>query len=125
MSEPRENPEVAHEESDVNVKAIFGFGIGLLAVGVIIHILLWVLFNYYSKQAARVPRDFPLSADYQQQAPPEPRLQTQPQEDLRQMRAREEAVLRGYGWVDKQTGVAHIPIEDAMKLVVERGLPSR
>src|SRR5689334_1100759 len=65
MSEPRENPEVAHEESDVNVRAIFGFGLGLLAVGVLVHLLLWLLFNYYSREAARVPRDFPLSADYQ------------------------------------------------------------
>ncbi len=125
MSEPRDNPEVAHEESDVNVRAIFGFGAGLLAVGVVIHLLLWLLFNYYTRQAAQVPRNFPLSAEYQQQPPPEPRLQTHPQQDLFQLRAREDAVLRGYGWIDKQAGVARIPIEEAMKLVVQRGLPSR
>jgi hypothetical protein len=125
MSEPRNNPEVVHEESDVNVRAIFGFGAGLLAVGLVVQVLLWLLMNYYTKQAAQVPRDFPLSAEYQQQAPPEPRLQIHPQQDLRDLRAREDAMLHGYGWVDKNTGVARIPIEEAMKIVVQRGLPAR
>jgi hypothetical protein len=125
MSEPRNNPEVVHEETDVNVRAIFGFGAGLLAVGLVVQVLLWLLMNYYTKQASQVPRNFPLSADYQQQAPPEPRLQIHPQQDLRDLRAREDAMLHGYGWVDKNTGVAHIPIEDAMRIVVQRGLPAR
>ena len=125
MSEPRSIPEAAHEESDVNVRAIFGFGAGLLAVGLAVYVLLWLLMNYYTKQAAQVPRNFPLSAEYQQQAPPEPRLQIHPQQDLRDLRAREDAMLHGYGWVDKNTGVARIPIEEAMKIVVQRGLPAR
>lgn len=125
MSELRDNPEVVHEESDVNVRAILGFGAGLLAVGVVVSALSWLLFNYYTKQAAQVPRDFPLSAEYQQQLPPEPRLQVHPQQDLRELRAREDAILHGYGWVDKNAGVARIPVEEAMKIVVQRGLPSR
>jgi hypothetical protein len=125
MSEPRDNPEVAHEESDINVRAVLGFAAALLVVGVIIHVLLAVLFGYYTREAAQVPRVFPMSADQQQQAPPEPRLQTNPQEDLRQLRAREDVVLRGYEWVDKNAGVARIPIDEAMKLVVQRGFPTR
>ena len=125
MSEPRDNPEVVHEESDVNVRAIFAFGAGLLAVGLVVQVLLWLLMNYYTKQAAQVPRNFPLSAEYQLQAPPEPRLQIHPQQDLRDLRAREDEILHGYGWVDKNTGVARIPIEEAMKIVVQRGLPAR
>jgi hypothetical protein len=125
MSEPRDNPEVVHEESDVNVLAILGFGAGLLAVGIVIQLLMWLLFNFYTKQAAQVPRAFPLSVEYQQQPPPEPRLQEHPEEDMRQLRAQEDAILQGYGWVDKGSGVARIPIEEAMKIVVQRGLPAR
>jgi len=77
------------------------------------------------REAAREPRMFPLSAAQQQQLPPEPRLQTNPQGDLRQLRAREDEALRGYGWVDKNAGVARIPIEEAMKIVVQRGVPVR
>jgi hypothetical protein len=125
MSEPRNNPEVVHEESDVNVRAILGFGAGLLAVGVVIQLLMALLFSVYTKQAAQVPRAFPLSAEYQQQPPPEPRLQAHPEEDMRQLRAQEDAILQGYGWIDKSSGVARIPIEEAMKIVVQRGLPAR
>ena len=125
MSEPRDNLEVVHEESDVDVTAILGYGVGLLVLGAIVQVLLWFLFSYYTRQAAEAPRMFPLSAEHQQEPPPGPRLQINPQEDLRQLRAREDEILRGYGWVDKNTGVARIPIEEAMKLVVERGLPAR
>jgi len=57
--------------------------------------------------------------------PPEPRLQTTPREDLRELRAREEEILGSYGWVDKTTGVVRIPIDEAMKLTLQRGLPAR
>ena len=33
-------------------------------------------------------------------------------------RARLQAVLNGYGWVDRDAGVAHIPIDRAMDLVL-------
>jgi hypothetical protein len=125
MSEPRNNPEVVHEESDVNVRAILGFGGGLLAIGVAIQLMMWLLFNFYTKEAALAPRTFPLSAEHQQQLPPEPRLQVHPQEDLQRLRAQEDAMLHGYSWVDKGSGLARIPIEDAMKIVVQRGLPAR
>jgi hypothetical protein len=34
----------------------------------------------------------------------------------------QENQLNSYGWVDKKAGVAHIPIERAMELTVQRGL---
>ena len=42
-----------------------------------------------------------------------------------QFRQHENAVLDQYGWVNKETGVVRLPIADAMKLAVERGLPVR
>ncbi|MCA1555006.1 MAG: hypothetical protein LC737_11585, partial [Chloroflexi bacterium] len=30
-----------------------------------------------------------------------------------------------YGWVDQSAGITHIPIERAMELLLERGLPTR
>ena len=53
----------------------------------------------------------------------EPALQIRPRDDLQEMRAREEERLHSYGWVDKKTGVVHIPIERAIELTIERGLP--
>jgi hypothetical protein len=120
-----DHPQVHHEESDVNIRGIFGFGAGLVVVAAIIHVAIWLLFMYFTnREAVSTPRQYPL-ASQQSQLPPEPRLQVTPREDLQTLRAAEERVLRGYGWVDRNEGVVHIPIDVAMKQVVEHGLPSR
>ena len=72
-----------------------------------------------------MPAEYPLASSQGDRLPPEPRLQTNPREDLRTLRAKEDELLGSYGWVDKNAGVVRIPIEDAMKLTVERGLPAR
>jgi hypothetical protein len=46
-----------------------------------------------------------------------------PAADLREVKAAEEAHLASYGWVDKENGVALVPVERAMEIVVEGGLP--
>ncbi len=54
-----------------------------------------------------------------------PRLQTDPAADLANLRACAEAKLNSYGWVDRSAGVIRIPIDRAIILTAERGLPSR
>ena len=45
----RENPEVLHhEQSDVNFRAILGFGAGLFVVAAIVQLLIYVLFGFSS-----------------------------------------------------------------------------
>lgn len=120
------NVEVVHEESDVNVAAILRYGVGLFAVAVVVHVLLWGLLGLYERQNVRTQTQvFPLAAGQQNRLPPAPRLQDNPQQELQQLREKQKALLDGYGWVNKEAGVARIPIEEAMKLVVERGLPTR
>lgn len=128
MSEPRspDNPEVVHEESDVNVSAILGYGLGLIVVAVIVHVLLWWLLGVYQSQAERAQTQaYPLAAGREDQRVVGPRLQEHPQQDMRELRRKQEALLQGYAWINRQGGVARIPIEDAMRIVVERGLPMR
>ena len=121
-----DNPEVEHEGSDVNVRAILGFAAGLIVAAALIHFIVWLLFLYLSgAETTRDTPDFPLAAGQATRVPPEPRLQTTPREDLRALRAREEEILGSYGWVDKATGVVRIPIDEAMKLTLQRGLPAR
>ena len=55
---------------------------------------------------------------------PPPRLQTQPTEDLAKMRARDNAELNSYGWIDRRKEIVRIPIDRAMQLILERGLPN-
>lgn len=122
-----ENEEIQHEESDVNIRSIFGFGIGLFVVAVVIHVAIYVLFVFFTNQEAKANASpqYPLAAGQESRLPPEPRLQTNPRQDLQDLRAQEDATLNGYSWVDRNAGVVRIPIADAMKLTLQRGLPAR
>jgi hypothetical protein len=120
------SPAIHHETSDANVNAVFGFGVAMMLAGAVVLFLVWLLFGYFSgREAGAGTREFPLAADQQNRLPPEPRLQTSPRQDLIDLRASEDAILNSYGWVDKAGGIVRIPIGEAMKLTVERGLPSR
>ena len=120
------NPDVSHEESDVNFRAIIGFGAALIAVAVVVHLLIYALFGYFNRrEGVQAPSEYPLAAAQGRREPPEPRLQTNPRQDLADLRAKEDDLLGSYGWVDKNAGVVRIPIDAAMKLTLERGLPAR
>ena len=87
---------------------------------------LWWLLGAYERQNERAQTQvYPLAAGQQDRLPPLPRFQENPQQELQELRAKQKALLEGYGWVNKEAGVARIPIEEAMKMVVERGLPTR
>jgi hypothetical protein len=118
-------PHVHHEESDADIRGILAFGGALIVAGVVIFFAVWVLFKFFdAREAHRTAPMYPLAAA-QDRVPPGPRLQTSPREDMLELRAREEEILTSYGWVDRNTGIVRIPIEDAMKLTVQRGLPTR
>ena len=121
-----DHPAVHHEESDVDIRGIFGFGIGLAVACILISFVVWVLFQYFeARERKKVTPQFPLAAQQENRLPPEPRLQTNPRADLADLRAQEEKVLETYGWVDRNGSVVRIPIDEAMKLTVQRGLPTR
>lgn len=120
-----ETSHAHHEESDADIRGILLFGAGLIVAAVVISFATWVLFKYFdAREARRVVPMYPLAAQ-ETRVPPGPRLQTNPREDMRELRTRDEEILTSYGWVDKNAGIVRIPIDEAMKLVLERGLPTR
>ncbi|HMD34624.1 MAG TPA: hypothetical protein VKH42_06645 [Vicinamibacterales bacterium] len=124
--DPEGRHPIEHEATDVDIRPVLGFLAGLTVASVFIGFLVWILFAYLTARESRtVTADYPLAAQQDNRLPPEPRLQTQPREDLRELRAREDEMLTTYGWVDKNQGVVRIPIDQAMRMVVERGLPTR
>jgi hypothetical protein len=117
------NPSVTYETRDVNVRAVTRFGIALAGIVVVACSMLWFLFHEFA--AREVARHAQPSSLIQREAPkqpPEPRLQANPPQELRQVRADEDAVLDSYGWVDPAKGVVRIPVSRAMDLAAERGL---
>jgi hypothetical protein len=134
MSEELQHPEVEYEHSDLSALAILGFLAGLAIVGLVMHIILAGMFSYldtYTKrhQAATNPLAPTTAVDLRNPNPqvanefPLPRLETNELGQLDDRRLEEEQVLNTYGWVDQKAGVAHIPIDRAMQLLAQRGLP--
>ena len=114
---------VRHETSDVHFSKVMGFGAALVVSAVVIYVLVWALFQFFSMQATRRGASG-AALTRQQPLPPTPRLQANPRGDLLELRETEDRLLTTYGWVDRNAGVVRIPIEQAMRLTVERGLPS-
>jgi len=71
----------------------------------------------------QAPAAYVAEADPDALVPPGPRLQVTPERDLAAFRAQEDAILGSYAWVEKDRGVARIPIDEALRIVAERGLP--
>jgi hypothetical protein len=119
--------DVHHEASDVNIRAIFTFVIALLVVTAATYAVVWGVFVYLDRSIGREVsgRVYPLAVGQADRLPPEPRLQTTPRADLGDLREGERQLLESYSWVDRNAGVVRIPLEQAMRLTIERGLPTR
>jgi hypothetical protein len=124
---PEGNPSVAHEKGEEDVHAVSGFGIGLALGIVVVAFAMWGLFEWFyaREDRANAPVSPAVLSEKQQQLPPEPRLQAVPRLDLKSLREGEEKVLTSYAWIDPNRGIARIPIEEAIKIVAKRGLPSK
>lgn len=120
-------PGSGYEHTDANVGLLVKFALWLAISAVVIHVGMWGAFVLFVEQRQPTTEaEFPLSVtSTQPRLPAEPRLQRQPANEIYEFRLKENAALHGYAWVDKTAGTVRIPIEDAMRLTVERGLPSR
>jgi hypothetical protein len=118
---PETNP--GYEKRDVNARGILYFVIVLFLLLVASLVSMRSLFGYFSATQPLGPPASPFTTV--RALPPEPRLQVQPVEDLNRVRQGQEDLLDSYGWVDRVNGKVRIPIDRAMELVIERGLPAR
>lgn len=111
-----------YETTDPPVRLIIYSALGLAAGTILVCLLLAGLFRVLvavdqpDKRNQLVP---------EHQVPPEPRVEVHPWEQLQQLRVQEEKQLRTYGWIDKEKQIVHIPIDRAIDLTIQRGLPVR
>ena len=130
------NQEVEFEREDLAPTPIFIFLITLTAICVLVYFVLRGMYSYLDSYESRhQPPQSPLApqtrADTRAVTPdditkfPQPRLETKETMEIDDFRLQEEKTLNSYGWVDQQAGVVHIPIDRAMQLLAQRGLPTR
>lgn len=117
-------PQRGHETSDANVRIVAWAALGLVIAAAVIHLAIAGLYKIYEAQHPSPDPPSRIAFDTQMIAPA-PRLQNNPQEDLAQFEKQANDRLHTYGWVDRDAGVIHIPIERAIELVAQRGLPTR
>jgi hypothetical protein len=131
-----ENPEVEFEHQDLDAAGIFAFLFGLAIFGVLIHFALLGMYKFLDSYTQRhQPPANPLATPVESRSPqvppaarmkfPEPRLEVNERTQFNDFQLDEEKRLHSYGWVDENSGVMHIPIDVAMQIIAQRGLPIR
>lgn len=117
------NPGVSYEPSQPDLRVVLGFLFALGLAAVMVLLVLWGMFSYFRAQSAKRG---PLPSPRMYTSPPNvprPQLQPNPVAEYDVYRLSAEETLDSYGWVDQKAGIARIPIDRAMDLVAERGLP--
>jgi hypothetical protein len=134
-----------YERRDIRVAGVLYFLLGLLIAGGIVHFIVRGLYQYLdnryetsqppvsplvknsSKDTRRIPQQYKDNEyeKYLQEGFPAPQLEVNERTELNDIRKREEDTLSTYGWVDQSAGTLHIPIDRAMDLLAQQGLPVR
>ena len=117
-------PGSTYEHTDAHVRPMVQFAIWLVVSAVIVHVglaaMYWLLVRESTERVDT--QRYPLAVNTPPRLPAEPRLQQFPRNELYDFRTRENQQLHSYGWVDKNAGTVHIPIDDAMRLMLERNI---
>jgi hypothetical protein len=116
--------QAGHETHDVDLSGAYRFIVVMVAFLAVVFAGIW--FTYVSWRGGAVPGApvSPVAVREGDRLPPLPRLQTTPYTDLKAFKASEDQVLQTYAWVDKEQGVVRIPVDRAIELLAERGLPA-
>lgn len=136
------NPAVDYDRTDLSARGVLLFLAGLLVAGIFIELVLWGMFRFLSHSTLFVQGNTSPLVQTQKAMPetnsilqntsrvntnvfPEPRLQTNDAYDMQNFLSRENKILYPSQPFEDSTGTVHIPINQAMALIVERGLPVR
>lgn len=133
------------EREDLSSRGVFAFMIGLAIIGIVIYFIIVGMYSYLDNyERSQMTTASPLApsmevtsrkiefapghGDYVDRKFKEngaPILEYDERGQFRDFLMNQEDQLNSYGWVDEKSGVARIPIERAMELTVQRGLPVR
>ncbi len=127
-----------YERRDIGVAPVLYFMLGLMVAGVFIYFLVDGIYSYLEKRSeaqqtpvsplvTSAPADTrKLSTDYKdylKQSFPAPQLEIDERGQLDKIRIDEAQTLSSYDWIDQKAGTVRIPIDRAMDLIAQRGLP--
>jgi|SRR5580700_5469317 hypothetical protein len=130
-------PNGGYERTDIGTRGVLYFLAGLAVAGVLAYFVVDGLYHFLDKRSEaeqapvnplvtnapadtrRIPKDYP------QTSFPNPKLEEDERGQLNGIRLQEEQTLSTYDYIDKNAGTVRIPIDRAMDLIAQRGLPVR
>jgi len=137
-TQPPNQPMINHdgfEHEDLSPSGPFYFMAGLALLGLVIYLIAFGIYRFLdSYESVHQPPVSPMAtpeADTRivthedTQSFPQPRLEENERTELRSFIEDEDRKLATYDWLDKDRGTVRIPIDRAMELIVQRGLPVR
>jgi len=115
-----------YETRDANPESLVKFAITLAVTVLVAMAGMWWLMGYYGRVQERGPAATPVGQLQERQLPPLPRIQVKPVHELDEVSDQQRHAAESYGWVDREHGIVHIPVTQAMDLILARGgLPAR
>ncbi len=129
-----------YERRDIGIAPVLYFLLALLVGGLVVFFLVYGVYHSLEKRwqeeqapvsplVTNAPADTrKLSADYKdylKQNFPTPQLEIDERSQLDKVRINEAQTLSTYDWVGQKAGTVRIPIDRAMDLLAQRGLPVR
>lgn len=121
--EGRMSPNVSYEHTDVNARRIALIAVGVLTISLLSAAFVAIpFFALKSRRAEVSPRRSPQDSKGWAE-PPHPRLQASPELDLQGYTAGYDRALSRYAWLDKSHEIAIIPLDRAMQIASQRGVP--
>ncbi len=116
---------LGYEPRDASIKGLLQFAFWMAVVLAVTLVGMRWTFDYLKRVHPLGETASPLLKEGQRELPPSPRLQVHPHQELVDYCRDQQKAVNSYGWVSQETGVVHIPVEQAMDLVLAKGLPAR
>jgi hypothetical protein len=139
-----DNGHGSYERRDIGVAAVLYFLLALAIGGVFVHFVVSGIYSFLDKRTEanqspmsplitnaptdtrHIPPEY--NGDYNKYLKenfPAPQLETDERGQLNGVRLNEAQILSSYDYIDKNAGTVRIPIDRAMDLIAQRGLPVR
>jgi hypothetical protein len=125
MSKHGPNGHGGYEKTDAHAGATYRAGLYILLTMFVTALVVVPMYRFLGRTEARgqKPAASVLKPDAAAAAPAFPKLVASEPLVLAEFRAQEQAFLESDGWVEKDKGIVRMPIDAAMRIVAERGLP--
>jgi hypothetical protein len=112
-----------HEANNLRVRGLIGFAAALVGVTVLVLCVLTLVMHGFLREEKQLESMAQTRFAGDTGEYPAPRIQADTADELTKMKADDLGRLNNYGWIDRKAGVAHIPVDRAIEILAEKGLP--